>query len=116
MNNPVTENAEPNWLVKLANGQLSIGRTYLHLILALAFIAVITISAGYANWDLWAILIGMALYAIYIFNVGLGLWRVSKKINNAIAITLTKLVSVIAFFCGISSIINSIKLATLYLK
>ncbi|WP_145553285.1 hypothetical protein [Yersinia bercovieri] len=116
VNHPISKEDKLNWLSKLGSGQLGIAKTYLHLLFAFIFIFAVSFFAVFADWNLWAIILAIAVYAIYIFNVGRGLWCTSKIINNKAFRILTKCVSVFAYFCGISAFIRAANLVLLYLQ
>ncbi|MDA5543371.1 hypothetical protein PGS62_05350 [Yersinia rochesterensis] len=116
VNHPISKEDKISWLAKLGSGQLSVAKTYLHLLFALIFISAVTFFAVFADWNFWAIVLAVVIYAIYIFNVGRGLWCVSKTINNKAFRILTKCVSVFSYFCGISAFIRAANLVLLYFQ
>lgn len=116
VNYPIAKDDKPGWLGKLASGQLSVAKTYLHFLLAIIFISAVTFFAVFADWNFWAIVLAIVVYAIYIFNVARGLWCVSKIIKNKALKTLTKCISVFSYVCGISAFIRAANLVLLYLQ
>jgi accessory gene regulator protein AgrB len=116
VNFPIAKDDEPGWLGKLATGKLGVAKTYLHFLLAMIFISAVTFFAVYADWNFWAIVLAVVIYAIYIFNVGKGLWYASKIINNKALRILTKCVSIFSYVCGISAFIRAANLVLLYLQ
>ncbi|CNE40448.1 MULTISPECIES: hypothetical protein [Yersinia] len=116
VNHPISKEDKLSWLAKLGSGQLGVAKTYLHFLLAIIFISAVTFFAVFADWNFWVIVLAIVLYAIYILNVGQGLWRSSKILNNKAFRILTKCVSVFAYFCGISAFIRAANLVLLYLQ
>lgn len=103
-------NQKNNFLLTLSLGKYGVLRTYLHLLIAIFFIIAVTFLASFANWNVWGMAIAIFVYGIYISNVGLGLWRVSRKINNEVGSFLTKFVAAASVLCGISAILKSLNL------
>ncbi|CFQ94444.1 hypothetical protein ACQIBV_001122 [Yersinia enterocolitica] len=116
VNHPISKDDKSAWLAKLGSGQLGVAKTYLHFLLAMIFISAATFFAVFADWNFWVIVLAMVIYAIYIFNVGRGLWCVSKIINNKALRILNKCISVFSYFCGISAFIRAANLVLLYLQ
>lgn len=116
VNHPISKEDKLSWLAKLGSGQLGVAKTYLHFLFTLVFIIAVTFFAVFANWNFWAFILAIVIYAIYIFNVGRGLWCTSKIINNKAFRILTKCVSVFAYLCGISAFIRAANLVLLYLQ
>lgn len=109
------KNSNNNFLVKLSLGKYGTARTYLHLIFALLFCVAVTFISKFAQWNALGIAIAIFIYGVYITNVGLGLWRVSRKIKQEVGSFFTKAIAALSVLFGISAILNALRLLFTYL-
>lgn len=107
-------NNSNNFLLKLSLGKYGVLRTYIHLIFAVLFIIAVMYISEFAQWNAWGVAIAVFIYGVYITNIGLGLWRASRKMKHEVGSFFTKIIAALSVLAGIGSIINALKLLLTY--
>lgn len=99
-----------NFLLNLSRGNYGITKTLYHLVFSIILIFLITYFSSTAGWNNFLTSISVFAYGIYIANVGIGLWRLSRKIKQEIGNFFTKALSALSVLFGLSAIFNALKM------
>lgn len=99
-----------NFLLNLSRGNYGIAKTFCHLAFAIILIFLITYFSNTAGWNNFLTSLSVFTYGVYIANVGIGLWRLSRKIKKEIGNFFTKLLSVLSVLFGLSALFNALKM------
>ncbi|MDC9818038.1 hypothetical protein ABRQ07_01040 [Pectobacterium polonicum] len=99
-----------HWLAKIARGDCGVEGTFGHLAIAL-LLAVIDhllapyITDGSVSMGYLAIA-AMIFYGIYVANIGMGFWRLTRKLSGEVKIFLLRILAAGCVIVGISAIFN----------
>lgn len=101
-----------NWLAKLSRGDYGVKTTFFHLIAAIlwaiandAFISMVS-SAAWAGVAAGLVI----LYGAYVANIGMGFWRLARKITGEVKAFLLRILAAVCVLAGIASVFNGLNL------
>ncbi|MEQ9769412.1 MULTISPECIES: hypothetical protein [Pectobacterium] len=108
------ENIKSNsWLAKLSRGDYGVGMTFGHLAIALLLAAINYFFLGrLGNGSVFVgylVIAVMVFYGIYVANIGMGLWRLARKLSE-VKTFLLRFLAAICVMAGISAIFNGLAL------
>ncbi|UMO89353.1 hypothetical protein HP572_07470 [Pectobacterium sp. PL64] len=109
-----SENIKSNsWLAKLSRGDYGVGVTFVHLTVAFLLATINYFFLGrLGNGSVWVgyfVIAIMIFYGIYVANIGMGFWRLARKLSE-IKTFLLRFLSAVCVMAGISAIFNGLAL------
>lgn len=108
------ENIKSNsWLAKLSRGDYGVGGTFMHLAIAFLLAAINYFFLGrLGNGGVFVgylVIAIMIFYGIYVANIGMGFWRLARKLSE-IKTFLLRFLAAVCVMAGISAIFNGLAL------
>ncbi|KGA34263.1 hypothetical protein KU74_12380 [Pectobacterium brasiliense] len=108
------ENIKSNtWLASLSRGDYGIGMTFVHLAIAFLLAAINYFFLGrLGNGSIWVgyfVIAIMVFYGIYVANIGMGFWRLARKLSE-VKTFLLRFLAAVCVMVGISAIFNGLAL------